>query len=165
MGQILAMALACDQTRVFSNMYSGSVSYTPYSMVGASDGHHGLTHDEPGDQPIVHAITTYIVEQLAFMLEALRNVPEGDGNLLDSCAILASSDTADGRGHTITDYPILVAGKAQGALVHPGVHFRSSGQNTTRVLLSLLQAMDLPYTEFGERGGHVTARCSEIMAI
>lgn len=165
MSDLVAMALACDQTRVFSNMFSGSVSYTPYRMVGAGDGHHGLTHDEPGDQPVVHAITTYIVDQFAYLLQALRDVPEGDGNLLDSCAILASSDTADGRGHTITDYPILVAGKAQGALVHPGVHFRSSGQNTSRVLLSLLQAMDLPYSEFGNGGGHVTARCSEIMAV
>ena len=165
MSSLLAMALACDQTRVFSNMFSGSVSYTPYGMVGASDGHHGLTHDEPGDQPVVHAITTYIVEQFAGMLDALRNVTEGEGNLLDSCVILASSDTADGRGHTIDDYPILVAGKAQGALAHPGVHFRSAGQNTTRVLLSLLQAMDLPYTEFGQGGGHVTAPCSEILAV
>ena len=165
MSSLLAMALACDQTRVFSNMFSGSVSYTPYSMVGASDGHHGLTHDEPGDQPVVHAITTYIVEQFAGMLDALRNVTEGDGNLLDSCVILASSDTADGRGHTIDDYPILVAGKGQGALAHPGVHFRSAGQNTSRVLLSLLQAMDLPYTEFGEGGGHVTTPCSEILAV
>jgi hypothetical protein len=165
MSSLLAMALACDQTRVFSNMFSGSVSYTPYGMVGATDGHHGLTHDEPGDQPVVHAITTYIVEQFAGMLDALRNVTEGDGNLLDSCVILASSDTADGRGHTISDYPILVAGRGQGALAHPGVHFRSDGQNTTRVLLSLLQAMDLPYTEFGQGGGHVTAPCSEILAV
>lgn len=165
MSDVLAMALACDQTRVFSNMFSGSVSYTRYGAVGAGSGHHDLTHDEPGDQPTVANITRYIMEQLSYMLQALRNVPEGDGNLLDSCVILASSDTADGRGHTIDDYPVLVAGKGGGALVHPGIHYRSSGENTSKILLSLLQAMDLPYTEFGNRGGRVTSRCSEIMAV
>jgi hypothetical protein len=115
-----------------------------------------------GNQPLVHAITVYIVEQLSYLLQSLRNIPEGDGNLLDSSVILASSDTADGKAHSITDYPILVAGKGQGALRHPGVHYRSGGENTSRVLLSLLQAMDLPYTEFGLGNGHVTTPCRQI---
>src|SRR5262249_9145388 len=58
MSDMLALSLACDQTRVFSIMFSGSVSLEVYKDVGATTEHHGLSHDEPGDQPTVHKITT-----------------------------------------------------------------------------------------------------------
>lgn len=160
MSGLLAMALACDQTRVFSNMFSGSVSYTSYP--GAFTGHHTMTHDEGGNQPLVHQITVFIMSRFAELLQALRDTPEGDGNLLDNCVILASTDTADGRGHTIEDYPILVAGRGGGRL-RSGVHYRSNGENTSKVLLSCLQAMDLPYDAFGQGGGHVTSPCGDIL--
>ncbi|MDQ3034675.1 MAG: DUF1552 domain-containing protein [Myxococcota bacterium] len=155
MSDLMAMALACDQTRVFSNMFSGSVSLAVYRGLGSDTNHHSLTHDEGGDQPIVQNITRFIVEQFAYLLEALRAVPEGDGNLLDHCAILASSDTGDGRAHSIDDYPILVAGLAGGAL-RGGIHHRAVDDNTSKVLLTLLRAMDLPLDAFGVGGGRVT---------
>jgi hypothetical protein len=162
MSDLLAMALACDQTRVFSNMFSGSVSLAVYRGIGSDTvHHHNLTHDEPGDQPLVHNITCFIMAQFAYMLEALRSVPEGDGNLLDHCAILASTDTGEGVSHSITDFPILVAGRANGAL-RGGVHHRAVGDNTSKVLFTLLHAMDIPVDEFGVGLGRVTSGVDEI---
>lgn len=163
MAELVAMAFACDQTRVFSNMFSGSVGYPVFRHLGTDTGHHSLTHDEPGDQPLVHAITRFTVEQFAYLLGALRAVPEGDGNLLDHCAILASSDTGDGRAHSIDDYPILVAGRAGGAL-QSGIHHREEGGNTSKVLLTLLRAMDLPFDSFGVGGGNVSETIATIEA-
>ena len=164
MSDLIAMALACDQTRVFSVMFSGSVGYTVFSDIGITTGHHDLTHDEAGDQPQVQASTVYTMEQFAVLLAALKAIPEGAGNLLDSCAILASSDTADGRDHSITNYPILVAGSAGGKLKFPSVHYKSNGENTTMVLLSILRSVGLSLTEFGTGGGRVTASCTAIEA-
>lgn len=164
MSDLIAMAFACDQTRVFSMMFSGSVGYTVFWQVGAEQGHHDLTHDEPGDQPLVHASTVFTMEQFAYLLEALRSVEEGDGNLLDNTVVLASSDVADGFAHSITDYPILVAGGGGGMLKTPGVHFRSSGENTSKVLLTVLRAAGLELDAFGTAGGRVEAGCSEIEA-
>jgi len=48
---LLAMAMACDQTRVFSMMFSGSVASTVYWQSRPDGGHHQITHDEPGIQP------------------------------------------------------------------------------------------------------------------
>lgn len=160
MSSVIAMALACDQTRVFSNLFSGSVSGTRYP--GASGGHHQLTHDEPGDQPMVRAATRFIMERFSDLLSALKNVQEGEGTLLDRCVILASSDTADARAHSLTDYPVLVAGLGCGAL-RGNMHYRSSGENTSKVLLSCLHAMGIRASEYGAGGGRVTAPCSEIM--
>jgi len=162
MSDLVAMAFACDQTRVFSIMFSGSVGSTVFWEVMATTGHHSLTHDEPGDQPLVHASTIFTMKQFAKLLAALKAVPEGAGNLLDNSAILASSDVADGRDHSITDYPILVAGKAGGALKYPSGHFRSKGDNTSNVLLTILNAVGVPLTQFGDQGGLTTARCTDI---
>jgi len=157
MADLLALSLACDQTRVFSIMFSGSVSLQVYSEIGVNTEHHGLSHDEGGGQPQVHAVTTFIMRQLNTFLERLKNTTEGDGNLLDRCAILGSTDCAEGQPHSLGDYPIVVAGKANGALTHPGVHYRSpSDENTSNVLLTLLQAMDLEIEEYGEAGGRTS---------
>jgi len=164
MASLAAMALACDQTRVFSVLFSGSVGGTAYPEIGKTN-HHSLTHDEPGDQPNVHAVTVFIMERFAKLLEALKGVKEGDGNLLDSCVILASSDTAEGLAHSINDYPILVAGGGGGALKHPGVHFRGNGTNTSDVLLTLLQAMDVKVSEFGKDGGKTTSTVAAIRTV
>jgi Protein of unknown function (DUF1552) len=155
MSALCAMALACDQSRVFSVMFSGSVGGTSYPEIGAGN-HHSLTHDEAGDQPKVHEVTVFIMQRFAKLLETLKATPDGAGNLLDSSVILASSDTAEGQPHSINDYPILVAGKGNGALVHPGVHIRGKGDNTSNVLLTLLQAMDVSVSEFGKEGGRTT---------
>jgi hypothetical protein len=165
MADLLALSLACDQSRVFSIMYSGSVSLTVYGEVGASTEHHGLSHDEGGDQPTVHAITTFIIGHLGLFLEKLKDTPEGDGNLLDNCAILASSDCAEGQPHSIDDYPIVIAGRAGGALVHPGVHYRSTNrENTSNVLLTLAQAMDLELDAFGNGPGRSTTTVDALKA-
>jgi len=162
MSNLVAMSLACDQTRVFSIMFSGSVGSTIFWEVMANSGHHGLTHDEPGDQPLVHASTIFTMQQFAKLLAALKAIPEGAGNVLDNSAILASSDVADGREHSITDYPILVAGKAGGALQYPGVHYRSKGENTSNVLLTLLNSVGIAVTQFGDQGGLTSTRCTAI---
>jgi hypothetical protein len=156
MARVVALALSCDLTRVFSFMFSGSVGETSYPEVGQDKAHHQLTHDEPGDQPLVHAATVFIMRQFAVLLEVLAATPDGAGNLLDRSVVLASSDTADGRDHTLKDYPVLVAGGAGGALRTPGVHYRSQiGENTSKVLLTVLRAAGVKLDRFGNKGGQV----------
>lgn len=153
MADLVALALACDQTRVFNYFYTYPVNNVLFP--GMPAGHHRLTHDEPGDQPQVDAIVTLIIEQLAVFLERLRAVPEGDGTLLDNCGVLCTSDTGFARTHSLSDYPIVLAGSACGAL-RTGIHYRSpSGENTSKVLLTLVRAMGLRAASFGQDEGEV----------
>src|SRR5258708_5760906 len=48
MSDILAIVLACNQTRIFSIMFSGSTASTAYWQVWVREGHHQLSHHEPG---------------------------------------------------------------------------------------------------------------------
>lgn len=165
MSRLVALALSCDLTRVFTFMFSGSVGGTVYWQVGQDKPHHKITHDEPGEQPLVHAATVFVMQNLARLLETLAETPDGAGNLLDHSAILATTDCSQGKGHSLDDYPILLAGRASGALRYPGVHYRSGKQeNASKVLLSLLRSVGVRLPRFGNKGGEVKAGLSAIEA-
>jgi hypothetical protein len=156
MSRLVALALSCDLTRVFSFMFSGSVGETSYWEVGEDQSHHQFTHDETGDQPTVHAATVFVMQQFSQLLQTLKATPDGAGNLLDSSVILASSDTADARAHDLIDYPVLIAGRGGGFLKYPGIHYRSDRkENTSKALLTVLRAAGLRLPTFGVKGGHV----------
>ncbi len=161
MADLLAMALACDQTRVFAHYLHQPVSDTLFP--GAPAGHHSLTHDEPGNQPEVHAITTFCVERFADLVDSLRAVPEGGGTLLDSCLVMACTEVSEGRTHSLDDMPVVFAGSACGA-IRQDHHFQANGANASKVLLTVLRAMDIPAAEVGVDEGRVTESLTEIEA-
>jgi len=154
MSRLLALALACDQTRVFSLWFSRPVSNLLYPDAPA--GHHQLTHDEPDDQPQVFAILQYILGELNLFLKEFASISEGDSTLLDNCAILCTTDCSYARAHSIEDYPLLIAGSAGGAL-KKGTHYHSvANENTSKVILSLARAMGLSLASFGTDAAQVS---------
>ena len=167
MSDLLAVTLACDLTRVFSLHFSGSFGFTVYWQADATitSGHHDLTHNEGGDQPQVQRSTTFIMSQLAYLLKVLKDTPDKDGkSVLDNIAILASSDVSDGLKHTVTDYPIVVAGGGSGYLKNPGVHHRGNKENTSNVLLTVMRAAGSKIDSVGTDKGLSSTSCSEIEA-
>lgn len=159
---LVAMALACDQTRVFSHVASSPLSHILYP--GATDDHHRLTHDEQGEQPQVRSIIMRLMNNLAYFLNALDAIEEGDGTLLDHTVILGTTDCAYGQTHSVEDYPILLAGSACGR-IKTGVHYRSSAaESVSHVGLSLVRAMGVQAGSFGLDAGQVTEGLSAIEA-
>ena len=131
-------------------------------MLRAPSGHHQLTHDEASPQPEVAKILLFIMTELAYFLKALDSIPEGDGTLLDHCGLLITSDVNYGRAHTLDDFPIVIAGSANGAL-KTGVHYRSpAAENTSKVTLTLARAMGLTLDSFGAAEGKTTSGLSAI---
>lgn len=162
MASIVAMALACDQTRVFGHYLTEPVSDVLFE--GATAGHHSLTHDEPGDQPQVHEITVQCVTRYAEWLDALRAVPEGGGTLLDSCAVIGCTEISEGRTHSLDDIPIVIGGSACGAL-KTGWHYHSATrESTSKLMLTLARAMDVVIGEFGVDEARATEGLSGVEA-
>lgn len=156
MSQLLALALACDMTRAFSVLFSTAGSGVIIWQAGARNGLHQICHDEANPQPTVHAATLFTMEQLAVFLGALRDLPEGDGNLLDRCSILCTTELSDGHNHSNRDFPILIAGKGGGRL-RGDVHYRSNNnENTSRAVLTALRGAGLEMDAWGTGAGRVT---------
>jgi len=162
MSDLAAMALACDQTRVFFDMFTQPL--TDILIGTSSAGHHQLTHDEPGNQPDVHGITLAIMEEFAYFIGALKRIPEGSGTLLDNCVVLGTTDCGFGRTHQLTNYPIVVAGKGGGAL-KTGLHVRSATEeNASKVMLTLMNAVGVRRGEYGLDTAKSTDRLTAIEA-
>ncbi len=160
MADTLVMALACDATRACSLMFSKPVSNILYP--GAPSGHHQLTHDEPGPQPEVHKIILQIMAEFAYFIERLQSVKEGDGTLLDHMVVLGFSDCSFGKSHAIDNYPLLVSGGANGAL-KKGLHYRAPApESASKLGFTLLRALGIPITSFGEGKGLVTQGIAEL---
>lgn len=163
MSDLVAMALACDQTRVFSVMYSQPVNNTLFGAHSA--GHHQLTHDEPDPQPEVNDIVVSIMSDLAYFLGALDAIDEVDGTLLDHSAVLCTTDVSFGRTHSIDEYPIVLAGSCCGTF-RMGEHIRApGGDNATKLILSLIRGMDVLGVDadaFGRNAGYVEDGLSSI---
>lgn len=162
MCDIMALALACDQTRVFSNFITKPINNLLLGQANA--GHHQLTHDEPGDQPQVNAIVKLLMEEYRYLVEAMRAIPEGDGTLLDNCMVLGTSEISYGRTHAIDEFPILISGTAGGRLVQ-GTHVRAATpQNANSVVLSMMRALDITRAGHGVEESYTEDSFSEIEA-
>ena len=118
MFDLLAIAYQANITRVATFMMAREVSNRTYPQVGVPDGHHDLSHHNSDEVKLakIAKINTFHTTQFAYFLEKLKAVKEGDGTLLDHCAIMYGSGLADGNRHAHHDLPILLAGRGGGRL-------------------------------------------------
>lgn len=149
---LLAMALACDLTRVASiqwaNTQQGGKVFT---WLGQNEGHHSLSHSNPQDpakRAQLIAIGKWYAQQLAYLLSRLDAVEEGTGTLLDNTVILWCTDIAVGQSHARRDMPYVLAGGCGGAL-QTGRYLKYNGDYHNNMLVSLCNAMDVGITTFG----------------
>ncbi len=164
MSELTALALSCDLTRVFSVQWSTAGSSVLIWQVGATDALHQTSHEEANPQPTVHAATTFTMENLAVFLDTLKAIPEGDGNLLDRCSILCTSELSDGYEHSNDEYPLLIAGLGDGRL-KGGHHYRSGSQrNTSQAVLSAVHGAGVELTSFGSDEGYANSPVSSVLS-
>lgn len=153
---ILALALSCDLTRVASLQWSRSVSMTRFTWLtpAITEGHHDLSHrgdDDAAAQDKLTRINTWYASQLAYLLGKLASMQETDGSrLLDSTLLLWSNELGKGNVHSRQMAPYVLAGKAGGAL-RTGRFLSYTGDIFhNNLLVSVLQAMDVPVAKFGK---------------
>lgn len=160
LADIIATAMICDLTRVFTIRFSQALADTVFADVGAAEGHHTLSHANTS----VHASTVaFTMQRFAYLVKKLADTPEGEGRLLDSCALLATTELGNGFDHSVEDMPIVVAGQAGGTL-RTGFHHRESGTRSSIVPFTLLQAVGVPITSFGDGMGRVETPLTAIQA-
>ena len=163
LSQLVAYAFACDVTRIVNFRFSSSLGDTVLSPIGQTMPRHGITHFVDADsQAEVDDGTIFIVEQFATTLQTLIDTPDGAGNLADNSTILMTTDCGVGYHHTTTDIPCIVAGRGGGALVHPGIHYRSEGASTSDIVLTCARTVAPDLESFGDGPGLSTTEVDAI---
>src|SRR5579864_7689156 len=90
MFDLMAVAFQADITRVATFMMAREVSYRTFPMLGISEAFHPASHHQNNAARLENltTINTYHVSLLAYMLDSLRSIPDGDGTLLDHTLML-----------------------------------------------------------------------------
>jgi hypothetical protein len=157
MSDLMVLALQCDATRVITFMLGNAGSNRSYPFLGASGGHHNYSHhqDDPANFTALQAIDTWEVEQLAYLLQRMNEVPEGTGTLLQHSQVFFSSEIEDGNAHRHRNLPIILAGECHGAY-NTGRHIdyepnkSVNGPPIANLFLTMMAAMDVSQSSFGD---------------
>jgi hypothetical protein len=87
-----------------------------YPEIGLTRGHHEISHH--GNKPEVVAdyakLNAFHVQQFARFVGKLRDIPDGDGSLLDHMLLFFGSGMSDGNGHTADPLPMVAVGGGAG---------------------------------------------------
>jgi hypothetical protein len=166
LAQLVVMALACNQTRVFNIALSSAASNLRKSDSPVS--FHELTHEEPVDdklgyQPKSTFFMEKSMETFASLLKTMASVKEGNGTLLDHSLVLATSESNYAKTHTIDSLPIMVAGTAGGKW-RSGQHIAGNGDPCSRVGLTIQQALGMSVGSWGVDGMQTSRPISEVIA-
>lgn len=166
LADLMAMAVACDQTRVFNMSFSDAQSNA--TKAGYEKPHHTTTHEEPTDpalgyQPNCDWFTRRSMESWAYFVEAFQKIKEGDGTLLDNVLIFANSDVGYARIHSMDGMAAFLAGRA-GGRIKSGQHIDGAGTGITRIGYTAIRAMGLDVPYWGGKSNQTSKAVSEIVA-
>ena len=142
------MSLACDLTRVASIQYTDAALRASFPWLNLNENHHFYQHDGGFMQQPCADIDTFFMGELAYLLQRLSSIKEGDQTLLDSTAVLVCSEIGDPPSHDYKRIPFIIAGG--GTMFKTGRYLKLPATPHNNMLVSLLNAYGLKNTTFGD---------------
>ena len=153
MFEMAGIALTCDHTRVITiDLYDdGGGDGNNFPWLGISDDYHTVAHAGGNMAEQKTKIDAWIFSQVALMLAKLEGSKEGDGTALDNTVVVTANDMEDGASHYVGKVPFVLIGSC-GGFFKTGQFQKYSKVGHNRLLVSLLNAMDVPVESFGAAG-------------
>ncbi len=155
MFDLQAVAFASDITRVFAFKLSRDVSNRVFGPSGSTTAFHTSSHHQEREDRIrdFQKINAYHVSLLPYLLDRLKQIPDGDGTMLDSSLVVYGSAMGNSNMHNHKRCPLVVAGHAGGRL-KGDLHVKAAdGTPMANAMLSLLHALDVDVASFGDSTG------------
>ena len=155
MYDLMALAYQSNITRVVTFMVSREVSNRTYPQVGVADGHHAISHHQNRAEKMEKnvRIQTFNVAMFGEFLEKLKNMPDGDGSILDNTVMLYGSNMSNSNAHDHFPLPNLVVGGAAGRM-KGGRHLRYPDHTPmTNLLVSMLDKAGVRQQSLGDSTG------------
>lgn len=156
MSDLMVLAIQCDLTRSISFLIGpGHCTHVYDFLPGVTDAHHNYSHhdNDPAKLAALTAISAWEVSLFAAFLQRLKDIPEGNGTLLDATVAVMSSEVTDPNPHNYVDTPVIIGGKG-GGFISTGRHARAGTDaahaDTGEMWLGILQGLKVPATSFGQ---------------
>jgi hypothetical protein len=162
---VLVQALACGVTRVgvlqgsyhtseliMSRFVRPSGQSEDYDMRSHQASHYGAGHDRSRPEFSNFLIQRrWFVEQYAYMLDRLASLPDGEGSMLDTTAVLLCTEVCDGNTHSHSDMPFVLAGGS--ASFRTGRLHHANGARHGDLFAAIAAAMGVDVQGFGQSSG------------
>lgn len=154
---IMLLAFWTDTTRVATFMFGDAQTGRDFSFLdGVKGSFHGISHhrNEPERRSMYEAIINWHSRQAAYFLKRMRDLDEGGSSLLDNSMVMYGSSLRDGNVHDPSNLPLILAGRAKGAL-RPGRRLRAKPDTPLcNLYLSMMQLMGIKApNSFGDSTG------------
>jgi hypothetical protein len=157
MFDLQALAFASDVTRVFAFKLGRDASNRVFAESGFKGAFHSASHHQEREDRILDfaKINKYHVGLIPYFLEKLKNMPDGDGNLLDNSLVLYGSPMGDSNVHNHKRVPMFLAGHAGGGL-KGNMHVKAAdGTPMANAMLTVAHKLGLDMPSFGDSTGEL----------
>ena len=157
MFDMLVLAFQTDTTRIATFSLAHDGSNRSFADIGVPDGHHQLSHhqDDPEKLRKIALIDQFYIKQLAYFLDRMKTMKEGDTSLLHNSMVVYGGGIRDGNRHDHDNLPIILAGRAGGAY-SPGRRIMLPGETPmTNLYLNMLDRLGVSAERVGDSTGRV----------
>ncbi len=150
---MLAMAFACDLSRVSTIEFSKSAGGTIMSWLGVNQSHHDISHAGDSDAAALDKLTkinNWYATQFFYLASKLDSFAEpGGGTILDNTVLFWCNELGKGNAHSTNDAPYVTVGSGGGYFKTGRFLQYSGGTPHNNLLVSMINAMGIPATTFG----------------
>jgi len=179
LADLVHMAFVCDLTRAATLQITAFQSHmNVYPVTGDLDSPipldrpiradlHEVGHNGDADyrgQLAVSLCLQWHLGHYGYLLDKLKNTPEGSGNVLDNSVIVFMPEAGHGKHlntptdttpktHSVEEMVLLVGGRAGG--LQPGRHVATAGAHPAQCLVSCMQAAGYQDDSLGEVQGNL----------
>jgi hypothetical protein len=153
---LMVLAYQTDLTRVITLMVGHEQSGMTYPQIGVPDAHHPISHHQREPEKVAKTakINAYHVKMFTYLLERLRDTPDGDGTLLDHMTMIYGAGIADSNSHAPVNIPFLLAGGGAGNL-KGGRHTDLKGVPLANLHLTLMDQFGVSWDRIGDSTGRL----------
>ena len=147
---LMFLSYRADMSRVVSFMFGHEGTNRNYTELGATDGHHSLSHHkgDPTAISLLKKVDLYQSNMLAYFLDKMHNAKEADGTtMLDNSVIVAGGGLSDANNHVHNNVPVAMFGGAQGKL-RGNRHLVHMNEPVSNVHLSVIEMTGAPTEEY-----------------
>jgi ribosomal protein S10 len=152
MFDLIALAFQGDITRSATMMLGRDISLTVFPESGVTTAWHGTSHhgDKPENVANYAKMNRYHVGLLAYFCEKLRNIPDGDGSILDHVLIYKGSNMGNSHRHAHEKVPVILVGGIDGSFKgNRHIVFPDNTERTSNLLLSILHLYGIERDSIG----------------
>ncbi len=151
---MMVLAFQTDLTRIITMPFADEGSNQQYPWADADVPHHGTSHHggDPKKMDLLSKINGFHLDQVAYLLQKLDSIQEGNGSILDNCLISYGSGNSDGNRHNHDNLPLVLLGKG-GNTINTGRHMDADNVPINNLWLSMLDHAGASDDKLGDSTG------------